>query len=135
MHRLLAFFIIIQLISLKLYSQEIHNDTRPITIIKGTAIGIHKDGSTEILQFANIVLVNKKIGASCNHKGEYKIELDEKIIADTLAITYVGFKPKKIQVSQLTQGINTIDIKLEGILKLNILEITASEKKKKKKRK
>ena len=95
MPRLLIFFILIQLASLKLYSQEIQNDSLPTTVIKGTATGIYKDGSIEVLQFANIVLVKKNIGTFSNHKGEYKIEISEKIINDTLSIVYVGFKQKK----------------------------------------
>lgn len=55
------------------------------------------------LAYVNVSILNKRVGTSTNLKGKFSIQL-EKFKSDTLLISYLGFKPKKIAISSILKN-------------------------------
>lgn len=73
--------------------------------------------SGEILPFVNVQLMGTKLGATTDFTGKYIIET--KVKADSILISYVGYKPQKIKIK--IGAFQNIDIKLAS----SNIELTA----------
>lgn len=69
---------------------------------------IYDKNSGEPLAFANISLLGKSFGTVSNDQGSFNFKLPFKYIADTLVISYIGYKNTYIPVNQLSYDYNNI---------------------------
>lgn len=80
--------------------------------------------SGEILPFVNVQLIGTKVGATTDFTGKYIIETKEK--ADSIIVSYVGYKPQKINIK--TGAFQNIDIQLvSSNIELTAVTILPSE--------
>lgn len=55
------------------------------------------------LAYVNVSILNKRVGTSTNLEGKFSMQL-EKFKSDTLLISYLGFKTKKIAISSVLKN-------------------------------
>ncbi len=77
-------------------------------------IGEVKDLNTnEALPYVNIGVLNKGIGTVSNKNGNFKLNLSDNHVNDTIRISIIGYKPKTYLVKNLLGQEGNIQIKLE----------------------
>ncbi len=70
--------------------------------------GILKDKETkEILPFCNVYLKTTQLGTVSNSEGQFRLLIPQKHKNDTLFISYISYKTKKIAVSELLTNSNS----------------------------
>ena len=72
------------------YGQEI--------IINGT---VYSKSIKEVLPYGTISVINNNIGTLTNSKGEFKIIIPKIMKNDSLSISYIGYKTKRIPISEI----------------------------------
>ena len=78
--------------------------------------------SNEPLPYANVGIFSNRIGTSTNAKGEFILKLPANKTKDTLSVSFVGYKPFKIQVAKAAEQ-EILKIKLQA-LNVNLKEVT-----------
>lgn len=91
--------IILLLFSSFLYSQNLKIEGRII------------DENQEFIKYANIGVVGKTFGTVSDSLGKFTLFLDKTFLADTITISHLGYKSKKILISE-----NIIDTNLTILL-------------------
>ena len=72
-----------------------------INILNGQINGVVLDSITkEPLVYANVILPSQQIGVATNYKGAFQINNKAILIKDTLLVSHVGYKTKKIVINQ-----------------------------------
>ena len=76
-------------------------------------LGEVKSSSTsQSLPYVNIGISNKTVGTVSNDKGEFRLDLNEKVnTGDTVIFSYIGFKTEKYLVSDLSEQKKIIFLK------------------------
>ena len=93
---------------LPLFLSFILNSFSQVRTISGEVIDIH---TKENLGYVNIGIPYKGVGTVSNSKGEFLIKLNEHINKnDTLYFSHIGYKTKKIVLSQLKPRDNIIEL-------------------------
>jgi hypothetical protein len=89
-----------------------------------TLRGIVRDASTEnILEFASINLLNSKISNVTNKEGVFSLKIPDDAMNDTIMVSFLGYKSKKIAVEDL-YNVGSLSIDLEqSLLRLNPVTI------------
>lgn len=64
---------------------------------------IKSEKTLNALSYVNLSILNKRVGTSTNLKGQFSLNLD-KFKTDTLLISYLGFKSKKLAVSSILKN-------------------------------
>jgi len=62
--------------------------------------------SKEVMAYANIAVLGKSIGTVTNEQGEYTLKIPDKLLFDTLVISYIGYKNIYIAINQLSENKN-----------------------------
>ncbi len=108
MKSLLSIFMLLALCNSNCYSQE--------KVINGKVKDIE---NKTLLQYVNIGIANKGVGTVSNSNGIFSLSLNEKIKEnDTITFSYIGFKTKKIVLTELNKSNNIVELEPE-INKLN----------------
>ncbi|MGI9530143.1 carboxypeptidase-like regulatory domain-containing protein [Lutimonas sp.] len=101
-----------------------------IQSLKGS-IKSQKDLSS--LSFVNIGILNSEIGTVSNKKGKFELQIPMNEAFDSIRISMIGYKPKKVAIEDLTTTIDSIEIFLEeDIAELNEIVLKTKTWKKKK---
>jgi len=67
-----------------------------------------------LLQYVNIGIANKGVGTVSNSNGFFSLKLNEKIKEnDTVTFSYIGYKTKKIVLTELNVSINIVELEPE----------------------
>jgi hypothetical protein len=56
----------------------------------------------EALSYSNIMVINQIHGVSANNNGEFSLLIPEDFINDTLIISHIGYKSKKISINKIS---------------------------------
>jgi hypothetical protein len=103
MKSLLTIFMLLALCNSNCYSQE--------KVITGE---IKDFENKTLLQYVNIGIENKGVGTVSNSNGIFSLKLNEKIKEnDTITFSHIGYKTKKIVLTELTQSNNSIELQPE----------------------
>jgi len=103
MKSLLKLFVLLSLCNSNCYSQE--------KIINGEIKDIQ---NKTLLQYVNIGIANKGVGTVSNSNGFFSLKLNEKIKEnDTVTFSYIGYKTKKIVLTELNVSINIVELEPE----------------------
>jgi len=103
MKSVLKLVMFLTLCNLECYSQE--------KIIKGEIKDIQ---NKTLLQYVNIGIANKGVGTVSNSKGVFLLNLNEKInINDTIIFSHIGYKTKKIAITELKTSNNSVELEPE----------------------
>jgi len=97
--------------------------------IQGEVVDKHKG---EKLPFANVKVVNTKIGTSCDEKGRFFLSIPEKMKEVILNVSYLGYKnvsirikkrPKvKVRIELPENPVRMEEVKVEGEVSLSMTE-------------
>ncbi len=100
---LFVFFMLLVIHNSNSYSQE--------KAINGEIKDIKNNS---LLQYVNIGIANKGVGTVSNSKGIFTLNLTDKIKEnDTITLSHIGYKTKKIILTQLNQSKNSIELEPE----------------------
>jgi len=103
MKSVLKLVMFLTLCNLDCYSQE--------KIIKGEIKDIQ---NKTLLQYVNIGIANKGVGTVSNSKGVFLLNLNEKINKnDTIIFSHIGYKTKKIAITELKTSNNSVELEPE----------------------
>ena len=103
MKSILKLVMLLALCNLDCYSQE--------KIINGEIKDIQ---NKTLLQYVNIGIANKGVGTVSNYNGIFSLKLTEKIKEnDTITFSHIGYKTKKIVLTELNQSNNSIELEPE----------------------
>jgi outer membrane receptor protein involved in Fe transport len=62
------------------------------------------DKTRDPLAGANVYLLDAAVGTTTDNDGYFKLDLDNKNVADSMVVTYLGYKSYKIRVSEITDN-------------------------------
>jgi hypothetical protein len=103
MKSLLKLFLLLVLYNSNCYSQE--------KVINGEIKDIE---NKTLLQYVNIGIANKGVGTVSNSNGKFSLRLNEKVKGnDTITFSYIGYKTKKIILTELNQSNNIVELEPE----------------------
>lgn len=103
MKSLMKLFLVLVFCNSNCYSQE--------KVINGEIKDIE---NKTLLQYVNIGIANKGVGTVSNSKGIFSLRLNEKIKEnDTITFSYIGYKTKKIVLTELNQSNNIVELESE----------------------
>ncbi len=87
---------------------------------------IYNKKSGEFLPFANVSLLGKSIGTVTNEEGNFNLKIDYMNMADTLVVSYIGFRNSYIPVKQLSLINNKIYLE-EDLVQLKEVVIRVND--------
>lgn len=103
MKSILKLVMLLALCNLDCYSQE--------KIINGEIKDIQ---NKTLLQYVNIGIANKGVGTVSNSNGIFSLKLNEKIKeSDTITFSHIGYKTKKIAITELKKSNNSVELEPE----------------------
>ena len=82
--------------------------------------------TNEPLSFVNLILVDKKMGSSTDELGNYKFTIDEGLLDEKIAISYVGYNKVIVKVRELINAELKLQPKTE---ELNSVQLYALQNK------
>ncbi len=78
--------------------------------------GIVKDGATgSPLVYASVAITDSNINTITNSEGEFAIKIPTKMDNATVVISFLGYKEKRIPLSELSSGINKIRLDIAAV--------------------